>query len=118
MYFVMILVVHNLEKFEDVLHAWRDAGANGMTVLPSIGLQRLDKEYALRDDMPLMPLLSSLFEQNEVLNRTVFTIVEGEPMVDQIVQATQNTLGDLDEPNSGVMAVIPAAQAYGLHRKA
>ncbi len=117
MIYLVILIVHDLEKFEDVLHAWRDAEVNGVTVLPSIGMQRMDEERALREDMPLLPMLSSLFEQDEVLNRTLMTIVEGEDKLDKVVAATTATLGDLDEPNSGVMVVLPAARAYGLHRR-
>jgi hypothetical protein len=118
MNYLILLVVHDTEKFGDVLNAWRDAGVSGVTVLPSIGMQRLDDERALREDMPLMPMISSLFEQDEVLNRTLFSMVEGDELVDKVVVATTATLGDLDEPNSGVMAVLPISRVYGLHRKA
>lgn len=117
MYYLVILVVHDVERFEDVLHAWHDAGVSGVTILPSVGLKRVGDELALREDMPLMPMLSSLFKQEEELNRTLFSIVEGEDLVDQVVAATIATLGDLDEPNTGVMVVLPASRAYGLHRR-
>lgn len=117
MNYLILLVVHDTEKFEYVLEAWREAGVSGVTVLPSIGLQRLDDERALREDMPLMPMISSLFEHDEVLNRTLFSMVEGDELVDKVVAATIATLGDLDEPNSGVMAVLPISRVYGLHRR-
>jgi hypothetical protein len=117
MNYLILLVVHDVEKFEDVLKAWRDAGVSGVTVLPSIGMQRLDDERALREDMPLLPMLSSLFEQDQVLNRTLFSIVEGDDLVDRVVAATTTVLGDLDEPNTGVMTVVPVSRVYGLHRR-
>ncbi len=117
MYYLIILVVHDVERFEDVMHAWKGAGVSGVTVLPSIGMQKVDDEKALREDLPLFPMLNSLFEQEEELNRTLFTIVEGDEMVDKVSAATVATLGDLDLPNTGVMVVIQAAKAYGLHRK-
>lgn len=116
MYFFMILVVHDVEKFEDVLVAWRDAGVTGVTILPSLGMASMDKERALREDMPLMPLISNLFAEDEVLNRTLFSVVQGKELVDRVVQATQSILGDLNSPNNGIMAVLPVEQAFGLNR--
>ncbi len=118
MVYMIILVVHDIEKFEDVMDAWKTAGVPGVTILPSIGMKKLRDERALREDMPLMPMLSSLFEQDEELNRTLFTIVDGEEIVDRVVESTQSVLGNLNQPNNGVMVVLPAARAYGINRKA
>jgi nitrogen regulatory protein PII len=117
MYYFVILVVHDVEKFEDVINAWRDAGVSGATILPSLGVASMDRERALREDLPLMPLISNLFAEDEVLNRTLFSIVEGKDLVDRVVQSTQSILGDLNSPNNGVMAILPVEQAFGLHRK-
>jgi hypothetical protein len=117
MIYLVMLVVHDVEKFEDVLKAWKSAGVSGVTVLPSLGMQRIDDELALRENMPLMPLISSLFEDEEVQNRTLFTILEGDDLLERVEGATKSILGDLDEPNTGVMAVLPVAKAFGIHRR-
>jgi len=117
MYYFVILVVHDVERFEDVIEAWRDAGVTGATILPSLGVASMDNERALREDLPLMPLISNLFAEDEVLNRTLFSILEGKELVDRVVKSTQAILGDLNSPNNGVMAVLPVEQAFGLHRK-
>jgi nitrogen regulatory protein PII len=117
MYYFVILVVHDVEKFEEVIQAWRDAGVTGATILPSLGVASMDNERALREDLPLMPLISNLFAEDEVLNRTLFSIVEGKELVDRVVKSTQDILGDLNSPNNGVLAVLPVEQAFGLHRK-
>jgi hypothetical protein len=117
MIYLIILVVHDVERFEDVMNAWHTAGVSGVTILPSIGMKRINDERALREDLPLMPMLSSLFEHEEELNRTLFTIVEGDELKEKVIAATQATVGDLDLPNTGVMAILPVAQAYGLHRR-
>lgn len=31
--------------------------------------------------------------------------------------ATEHIIGDLDEPNTGILTVIPVSRIYGLHRK-
>lgn len=116
MFYFVILVIHDVEKFEEVLAAWREAGVTGVTILPSLGMDSLDKERALREDMPLMPFIGDLFAEDEVLNRTLFSVVEGKELVGRVVEATQSILGDLNSPNNGIMAVLPVEQAFGLHR--
>ncbi len=116
MYYFMILVVHDVEKFEEVLVSWRDAGVTGVTILPSLGMASMDKERALREDMPLMPLIGNLFAEDEVLNRTLFSVVQGKELVDRVIHATQSILGDLNSPNNGIMAILPVEQAFGLNR--
>lgn len=117
MKYLVILVVHDIEKLEDVISGWRGAGVGGATILPSLGLASLDKKRALREDMPLMPLMDTIFEEDEELNRTLFTIIDGKETMEKVVKATQDILGDLNSPNNGVMAVIPVEAAYGLHRR-
>lgn len=42
-------------------------------------------------------------------------MVEGEEMVDRLVKITQEILGDLDKPNTGVLFVLPVSRVVGLH---
>jgi hypothetical protein len=117
MKYLVILVVHDIEKLEDVVAGWRSAGVGGATILPSLGLASLDKKRALREDMPLMPLMDAIFEDDEELNRTLFTIIDGKETLDKVVEVTQNILGDLDSPNNGVMAILPVEAAYGVRKR-
>ncbi len=116
MIYMAILVVHDIEKLEDVIASWREAGVSGATILPSLGLASFDKKRALREDMPLMPLLNAIFEEDEELNRTIFSIIDGKETLDRMVEATQRALGDLNSPNNGVMAILPVEAAFGLCR--
>jgi len=116
--YLILFVLDDTKCLEDVLQAWEECGVNGITILPSTGLAKLrQRKSALRENLPLMPSLQDIIRHAEQMNRTLFTIVEDDKMVDAIVHATQAVVGDLNEPNTGVMAIIPLAQAYGLHRK-
>ena len=114
---MIMLVLHDPEQLEDITRAWNEAGAPGITILSSLGMGRLRNKSGLRDDLPLIPSLHDLLDQEELYNRTLFTIVEGEETVERIVSATQQITGDLDEPDTGILVVLPVSQAYGLHRK-
>ena len=73
------------------------------------------RQGSIRDDIPMMPSLSELFRSREHRHRTIFSVVEGEEMVDRLVEITQEILGDLDKPNTGVLFVLPVLRVVGLH---
>ena len=114
--FMIFFVLHDILVLDDVLRAWEDAGVNGITLLPSTGLGRLRQNAGLRDDLPLIPRLEDIVQHTELHNRTLITIVNDEAMVERVVAATQNITGDLELPNTGILAVIPLAKVYGLKR--
>lgn len=114
--FMIFFVLHDVSFLNDILRSWEDAGAHGVTIFPSAGLGKLRQKFGARDDLPLIPRIEDLIEPTELHNRTLITIVKDEEMVDRIVVATQNITGDLDQPNTGILAVIPLARVYGLNR--
>ncbi|MHC1739958.1 MAG: P-II family nitrogen regulator [Anaerolineaceae bacterium] len=116
MYMIMF-VLHDPSRLNEVLSTWNEAGVSGITILPSTGLKRLQEKFVFRDDIPLIPNLDDLLKQEEVLNRTLLTIVPSDEMVEKVVAATQVLIGDLNLPNTGILAVIPLAKVYGLDRK-
>lgn len=109
-------VLHDATHLADVLAAWKETGVSGITILPSTGLRRLEDKNIFREDLPLIPSLEDLVGDEEILNHTLFTIVEEDEMVEKIVEATQQVIGDLDLPDTGILCVIPLAKVYGLNR--
>ena len=108
--FLILFVLHNADKCDDLLDAWEEAGVGGITILHSTGLGRV-RGGVLWDDLPLVPSLESLMEHEESFSRTLFTVVE------QIVAVTQKTIGDLSLPDTGLLVVLPVVQAYGLQKQ-
>ncbi len=115
MNYMILFVLHDHEHFEDVLDAWENAGAPGITVLTSTGLGRM-RNSALREDLPLIPRLENLLQHQEIHSHTIFTVVDDEAIIDHILDATQTVVGDLNEPNTGILVVLPVARAYGIKR--
>ncbi len=115
--YMILFVLHDVEKLPDILESWNQVGVSGITIFPSTGLARLKNGDLLRDDLPLIPSLEDLLHTSEISNRTLMTLVKGEAMVEKVVAATEAVIGDLDEPNTGILTVIPVAKVYGLNRK-
>jgi nitrogen regulatory protein PII len=112
----VLLVLNDPDQMEPLLDAWENVGVGGVTILHSSGIGRL-RQYLLRDDLPLIPSLDDLLVHEEIMHRTFFSVVEDAGVVDQLVTATQQVVGDLSEPETGFLVVLPVAQVYGLNKK-
>ena len=113
--YLILFVLDNPDKLEDLLNAWEKAGTGGATVLVSTGMNRM-LNRGLRDDIPLMPGLDDFYKRVEDYHRTLFTIVKDDEVLQKIVDATQKVVGDLNQPNTGILVVLPTAQVYGLEK--
>ncbi len=114
MYHMILLILDDVNQCSTILEAWEAQGVGGITILESTGLGRV-KKASIRDDIPLMPSLSRLLQTREERHRTLFTVVETEEMVDQVINATEAILGDMEDPNNGVIFVLPVSRVVGLH---
>lgn len=117
MSYLVVFVLDSADLCQDVLDAWENAGAKGITILESTGIGRVRKA-GLRDDLPLMPSLSDLFKSDETHNRTLFSIVDDLAAAHALVEAAQNTVGNLEKPNSGLLFIAPLLEIYGLNKEA
>lgn len=115
MSYLVVLVLDNPDLCRDVLEAWEDSGVRGITILESTGVNRV-KRAGLRDDIPLMPSMLDLFKTRETHHRTLFSVVDSEAQAERMVKATESVTGDLRQPHTGLMFVLPLSQVYGLDK--
>lgn len=115
--YMVLFVLHDTSKLDQILDAWNAAGVAGITVYLSTGLARMRNRRALWGEVPLIPSLEDFVRHEENTNRTLITIVETDELVDKVVEATQKITGDLNLPHTGMLAVLPVARAYGLNRR-
>lgn len=107
MYMIM-LVLDDPDRLDRVLEAWQGAGIRGATIVESTGIQRLR-----RKNIPMRYLFqtSGVVEEGHL---TLFVIVESEQLVRDCLQITEQIVGDLDKPNTGVFAAWPLAFVRGV----
>lgn len=113
---MVILVLENVEKLDEVLVAWWDAGAPGITILESSGAARHLGRAGAREDAPIFPRLSDFFAHGERHHRTLFTILPDAVPLQRIFDATERVLGRLDTHNSGIIFALPVLAAQGHER--
>lgn len=117
MYYLVALVLDDINQEIDVLDAWESAGVGGITIIDSTGLARVRQQEGFRDDIPLMPSLRSFFHGREEHHRTFFSIVDGENMVDRLLHATESVTGRLSEPHTGILFAFPLSHLAGVPRQ-
>lgn len=111
---MMMLVLNDPEKLDDLLDAWHELGMRGATVLDSTGIYRrrphlMGARYAFG-----FPPVGNMDERGHY---TIFAVVADAEMVSRYHEAAVDVLGDLDEPNTGVMASWRLDQAWGARRQ-
>lgn len=111
--FMVMMVINNMDECTPILEAWEATGVGGITILESSGLGRV-RQSSRWEDLPLMPSLSDFLKTPEHRHRTIFTVVDSEERVDKLVKATETIVGNLEEPDNGVIFVLPVFRAYGL----
>ena len=110
------LVLDDPALLNDVLEAWTDAGVRGITILESTGVQRV-RARASAHDAPFMLGFSRLLRTDQVGHNTLFAVVRDMETVERAVAATEKVVGDLSQPNTGVLFAMPVAAAWGLPKQ-
>lgn len=113
---LVVLVLDDPDRCQDVLDAWEAAGAPGVTILDSYGLGRV-RRAGIRDDVPIMPSLADLLRRQEDSHRTLFSVVEHQAQAAAIIQATEAVLGDLSRGHTGLLFTVPVSETRGLQKR-
>ena len=109
---ILVLVLDNTDLEMDILQAWEEAGVPGVTVLDSQGSKRSDD--AGRDDLPLFVSLRSVLSGEESQNRTLFSVIDDDAVLEKAIQAAQSIVGDFQNPHTGILFAMPISRAWGI----
>jgi len=107
MYMIM-LVLDNPDYLDQVLKDWKQAGISGATIVESTGIQHLRK---MNVPMNYLYQTPGLIEEGHI---TLFVIVESELLVQDCLQITEQIVGNLERPDTGVFAAWPLAYVRGV----
>jgi hypothetical protein len=90
------------------LEGFLEVGIDRATVVDSIGMAHL-----MADRVPIFSRFATL-GVSERFNRMIYVILKTEEQVDGAIDVIQEVIGDLSQPETGVVCVIPLARVYGL----
>lgn len=105
---LLILILNKVEKLEEVLEGFIEAGVTGATIFDSVGMGHI-----LSDEVPIFAGLRFMFAGAKPHNKTIISVIENEKE-DEVIHLLKNILGDLDKPGTGIVFTLPLERVDGL----
>jgi len=105
---LLVAVIHDADKLEEILSGFLELGITGATVLHSEGMGSV-----LSHDVPIFAGLQTLISGSRPQNRLVLSVVP-ENKVQPAVDLLQDVSGGLDEPATGIAFTLPVDAVFGL----
>lgn len=100
---LMVIILNKTEVLDYLLEGLSAAGICGATIIESSGmamtLSKLDSSF-------LSASIRSLFTGEEEDNRTILSVIKNNQL-ETARKVVYNTVGDLSQPNTGIMFTIP-----------
>ncbi len=117
---MIILITSDSESGMEVANRWQEAGAPGVTIIKSVGLQSLKRKIAHDSlEVPLhiassvSSVMAFMLRQMENTNHVLLSVAPA-TMVSMLLDEARAVMGDLTEPNHGVAFVVPLDEAIGV----
>ena len=111
--YALFLVLNETDYLDEILARFVDVGVQGATILDSQGMASALVRSGGRD-FPLCGSLKAFMEGARPYNKTIFTVLDNEQLVERTVSAVQDVLGEVDHPSVGFMFSVPIGQVYPL----
>lgn len=106
---LLITVVNQDEKLDEILSGFLKLGITGATVLRSEGMGRV-----LTHDVPIFAGLQSLLARSRPGNVTIFSVIRDPEKVTAALALLQEVCGNLQEPATGIAFTLPVDRVVGL----
>jgi nitrogen regulatory protein PII len=105
---LLVAVINDPEKMDEILSGFLEAGITGATVINSEGMGRI-----LSHDIPIFAGLQTLISGSRPQNRTIMSVLS-EEKVPEVIALLQEVTGNLDSPATGIVFTLPIDQVVGL----
>jgi len=109
---LLMIILDNIDTLPALLTRLRGAGVSGTTILRSLGgyeatswLERVGHA-----------MLGSAFESDEIKQRTLISVIEGEELLERAIAEAEQVVGGFGEPNTGILFVLPVSRSLGLKK--
>ncbi len=111
---LLVFVLNNKDKLENLMIELSEAGIRGATILESSGMAQVLTHSGEND--PLIGYLRSIIDTSKETNKTILFVVEDNEIV-IIREVIKNVVGDLSEPQTGILFTVPVDFTDGIQKK-
>jgi nitrogen regulatory protein PII len=106
---LLIAVINQQEKLDEILSGLVELGVTGATILNSEGMGRV-----LTHEIPIFAGLAALASRSRPQNQTLFSVIREDDKVDAVIALLQEVCGDFDDPATGIVFTVPVSRVVGL----
>lgn len=108
---MLMMVLDDSTRLNAVLDAWVEAGVKGVTILESTGVNRV---FRRTEAQPMFAGFSQIFGSGRVGHNTLFAVIDTLEVAETAVVATEAVVGDLNQPNTGIIFALPVVKTWGI----
>ena len=112
---VLFIVLNKVEYLDDVLDAFVDIGVRGATIFDSQGMGSALTANE-KGNEPFFGVLRNLLDESRPYNKTIFTVIKDDEILDKAVKAVKEIVGDIYKPGVGMMFTLPIGNIYGMDK--
>ncbi len=106
---LLVVILNKEEYLDELLTAFLEIGIRGATIIDSVGMGRI-----ISQDVTIFSGLRSLFDTKRPANKTIFSVIEDDALVEDAIQIFEKICGSLDDSGTGVLFTLPVNRAIGL----
>lgn len=113
---VLFIVLNKTECLDDILDGFVEVGVRGATIIDSQGMGRALVDSSNVNE-PFFGVLRNLLDTSKPYNKTIFTVIKDDEILEQAVDVVKEVVEDIYEPGVGMMFTLPIGNVYGMDRK-
>ena len=110
MNFLIVIILNDTSLLPELLKRWRDLGVAGTTILKSEG------GFTTEALSARLGLPGTVFSRDFHQQRTIFSLVDDEAILENAVAQAEDLVGGFDRPGRGLLFVLPVARTLGLQK--
>lgn len=113
---VLFIVLNKSEYLDDILDAFVDIGVRGATIIDSQGMGSALADSSSGGE-PFFGVLRNLLDNSRPYNKTIFTVIKDDEILEQAVNVVKEIVKDIYKPGVGMMFTLPVGNIYGMDRE-
>ena len=99
---LLFAVIENEDLLDDLITGWMDLGISGATVIETTGALQLITQH-----VPIFAGLRSLTSGGGRHNKTIFTAIKTQELLDSAIAFLEDLFRSTGKPNQGVYFAVP-----------
>jgi len=111
--YALIIVLNKTNYLEDILTEFVRLGVRGATIIDTQGMASAIVHGQI-EDIPLFGSLKTILEGSLPYNKTIFSVIDNEELLQKTVESVNEVLSDVSGPGVGFMFAVPVVKMFQL----